>query len=206
VEAVPPPVSQFVSGIPEFVTEAVRVALEKDSRNRYASCGDMATVLRDGAAAAGYRLQPVSAVLEIKPRTGAGAPGTDQVRVLCDRVDGLIRTGNFDTAERVADSALNEFPGSADLAVRREKARQAAGRRPPVSRETPAPEEPDSEEEIARRQTLLRLVALDATGDFTEAVATLREAMGQYPDRTAFRIAEAYFNARAKAAGGDAGG
>ena len=206
VEAAPPPVGQFVPGIPEFVAAAVRLSLEKDPRNRYPSCADMATILRDGAAAGGYSLRPVSEVLEIKPRGTAGAPGTDQVQALCQRIDGLIQTGNFDTAERVADTGLNEFPASADLAVRREKARQAAGRRPPVSREAAAPEEPLSEEEIALRQTLLRLVALDATGDVGQAVATLREALERYPDRTAFRIAEAYLNAKAKTAGGGASG
>ena len=80
-----------------------------------------------------------------------------------------------------------------------EKARQAAGRKAPLSRETTAPDEPLSEEEIALRQTLLRLVAADASGEIRQALATLAEAMERYPDRTAFRIAEAYL--RAKAAG-----
>jgi serine/threonine-protein kinase len=196
VETVPPPVGQFVEGVPEFVAEAIRKALEKDPANRYPSCGDMAAVLRDGAAAAGYKLQPVSEVLEIKPHTAAGAHLTT-VRSLCQRIDGLIQDGNFDTAERVADTALNEFPANADLAERREKARQAAGRRVPASRETAAPDEPLSANEIALRQTLLRLVALDATGDVSEALATLHEAMERLPDRTAFRIAEAYLEAKA---------
>jgi serine/threonine-protein kinase len=196
VEAAPPPVGQFVAGIPEFVAEAVRRALEKDPGNRYPSCGDMATVLRDGAAAAGYQLQPVSDVLEIKPHTPAGAH-LETVQSLCQRIDGLIRNGNFDTAERVADSALNEFPADPDLAARRENARQAAGRRPPASREAAAPDEPVSADEIALRQTLLRLVALDATGDFGDALTTLHEAMERLPDRTVFRIAEAYLEAKA---------
>ena len=201
VETPPPQVTQFVGGIPDFVAEAVRKALEKDAANRYPSCGDMAAFLRDSAAAAGCELQPVSEVLEIKPR---GAEGSHQttVRGLIQRIDGLIRNGNFDTAERVADSALNEFPANAELASRREKARQAAGRRPPVSREAAAPEEPASEDEIFMRQTLLRLVAMDATGDLTQALATLHDAMGRYPDRTVFRIAEAYLNSRAAAAKG----
>jgi tetratricopeptide (TPR) repeat protein len=196
VEAVPPPVGQFVEGVPEFVADAIRAALEKDPANRYPSCGDMAAVLRDGAAAAGYKLQPVSEVLEIKPHAATGAHLTT-VRSLCQRIDGLIQDGNYDTAERVADTALNEFPANAELAERREKARQAAGRRVPASRETAAPDEPLSANEIALRQTLLRLVALDATGDIGEALATLHEAMERLPDRTAFRIAEAYLEAKA---------
>jgi serine/threonine protein kinase len=201
VETAPPPVSQFVGGIPDFVAEAVRKALEKDAAKRYPSCGDMAAVLRDGAAAAGVQWQPVSEVLEIKSHHAAGSHLTT-VRSLCQRIDGLIQNGNFDTAERVADSALNEFPANADLALRREKARQAAGRRPPVSREAAVPEEPISEDEIAVRQTLLRLVALDATGDLTQALTTLHDAMGRFPNRTAFRIAEAYLNTRAARAKG----
>jgi serine/threonine-protein kinase len=196
VETPPPPVSQFVGGIPDFVTEVVRRALEKDAAKRYPSCSDMAIALRDGAAAAGCQLKPVSEVLEIKPHDAAGTHLTT-VRSLCQRIDGLIRNGNFDTAERVADSALNDFPANADLAARREKARQAAGERPPVSRETATPpDEPLSHDEIALRQTLLRLVALDAGGDVTQALATLHEAMERYPDRTAFRIAEAYLKAK----------
>ena len=196
VESAPPPVGQFVTGVPEFVAEAVRRALEKDPAKRYPSCGDMATVLRDGAAAEGFRLLAVSEVLEIKPHLGAGTHA-ETVQGLCQRIDGLIRNGNFDTAERVADTGLNEFPANADLAVRREKARQAAGRRPPASRESAAPDEPLSPDEIALRQTLLRLVALDATGDIAEALNTLHEAMERLPDRTAFRIAEAYLEAKA---------
>jgi serine/threonine-protein kinase len=201
VETVPPPVRQFVGGIPEFVAEAVRKALEKDAANRYPSCSEMANVLREGAAAAGYQLQPVSEVLEIKPHTAAGSHLTT-VNSFCQRFDGLIQNGNFDTAERVADGALNEFPANADLAARREKARQAGGRRPPASREANAPEEPMSPDEIAMRQALLRLVALDATGETAQALDTLHEAMQRYPDRTAFRIAEAYLNAKAGSAKG----
>jgi len=195
VETPPPPVSQFAGGIPDFVAETVRRALEKNSAQRYPSCSDMASALRDGAAAAGYRLKPVSEVLEIKPHGTTGTHLTT-VHSLCQRIDGLIQNGNFDTAERVADSALNDFPANADLAMRREKARQAAGERPPVSCETAAPDEPLSQDEIALRQTLLRLVALDAAGEVAHALATLHEAMEQYPDRTAFRIAEAYLKAK----------
>ncbi len=195
VETPPPPVGQFVGGIPDFVAEAVRRALEKDAAKRYPSCGDMATALREGAAAAGYQLKPVSEVLEIKPHEASGAHLTT-VRSLCQRIDGLIQNGNFDTAERVADSALNDFPANVDLATRREKARQAAGQRPPVSREAAAPDEPLSQEEVALRQTLLRLVALDAAGEVTHALATLHATRERYPDRTAFRIAEAYLKSK----------
>ena len=201
VEAVPPPVSQFVAGIPVFVAEAVRRALEKDAANRYSSCSEMATLLRDGASVAGYQLKPVSEVLEIKPHAATGSHLTT-VRSLCQRIDGLIQNGNFDTAERVADGALNEFPANPEIAARREKARQAAGQRPPVSREANAPEEPMSPDEIAMRQTLLRLVALDATGETAQALATLQEAMQKYPNRTAFRIAEAYLNSKTGSAKG----
>jgi serine/threonine-protein kinase len=203
VEAEPPPLAQFVGGVPEFVAAAVRRALEKDPRNRFPSCGDMAAFLREGAAAGGWPLQAVSEVLAIKPRA-AGEAAPEQVETWCRRIDGLIANGNFDTAERDADTALNQFPGSPDLAVRREKARQAAGRRAGVSRETAAPNEPVSEEEIARRQTLLRLVASEASGDLDQAAATLGEAMALYPHATAFRIAEAYLKAKAADAEGKA--
>src|ERR1017187_51072 len=83
VETDPPPVSQFVTGVPDFLAETVRRALEKDSAKRYPSGGDMATALREGAAAAaGYRLKPVSEVLEIKPHDTAGTHLTT-VHSLC---------------------------------------------------------------------------------------------------------------------------
>jgi serine/threonine protein kinase len=196
VETPAPSVGQFVGGIPDFVAEAVRRALEKDANLRYPSCSEMATFLREGAAAAGCQLRPVSDVLEIKPHAAEGTHFTT-VRGFCQRIDALIQNGNYDTAERVADSALNEFPANPDLATRREKARQAAGQRPPVSRETVTPaEEPLSPDDISMRQTLLRLVALDATGDLTQALATVHEAMSRNPDRTAYRIAEAYLKGR----------
>jgi serine/threonine protein kinase len=196
VEAEPPPVSQFAAGVPEFVTAAVRRALEKDPRNRYPSCGDMAAALREGAASAGCELRPVAEALDIRARA-SGAAGPEQVEAWCRRIDGLIESGNFDTAERVADSALNEFPASPDLAVRREQVRQAAGRRGPGSREIAGPGEALPEEEIALRRTLLRLVASEASGDIARAAATLREAIERYPDRTALRIAAAYLKGKA---------
>jgi serine/threonine protein kinase len=199
VETEPPPVHQFVPGVPEFVAAAVRRALEKDPRNRYASGADMATVIRDGAASEGWQLQPVVEALRIKPHQAVEA-GAEQVQQWCQRIDGLIQSGNFDTAERLADTALNEFPASADLALRREKARQATPRRGTSSTDL---KEAPSAEEIALHQTLLRLVALEANGDIGQAAATAREAREQYPDGTAFRIAEAYLNG--KAGGGGAG-
>ena len=127
VETPPPPVGQFVGGIPEFVADAVRRALEKDPANRYPSCGDMAAALREGAAVAGCQLKPVSEVLEIKPHE-ASATHLTTVRSLCQRIDGLIRNGNLDSAERVADAALYDFPANADLATRRDQARHASDR------------------------------------------------------------------------------
>ncbi|HEX3747242.1 MAG TPA: serine/threonine-protein kinase [Bryobacteraceae bacterium] len=196
VENPAPPVGQFVGGVPAFVSEAVRCAMEKDPARRYPSCGEMASFLRDSAAAQGCQLKAVAEVLEIKPQAAAGSHLTT-VYSLCQRIDVLIQNGNYDTAERVADQALNEFPANSDLATRREKARQAAGQRPPASRETAVPDDPLSQEEIALRQTLLRLVALDAAGDGTQALATLHDAMDRYPGRTAFRIAEAYLKEKA---------
>jgi len=196
VEYTAPPVGQFVGGIPDFVAEGIRKALEKDPASRYPSCGEMAAFLRDSALAAGHQLKPVSEALEIKPH--AGGIHLTTVRSLCQRIDGLIQNGNFDTAERVAGEALNEFPANTDLAARREKARQAAGQRTPVSRESAVPDDPISPDEIALRQILLRLVALDAAGDTAQALATLREAIERYPNRTAFRIAEAYLEGKAE--------
>ena len=202
VEAPAPPVGQFAAGVPEFVSAVIQQALQKDPRNRFPSCGDMAAVLRDGAAATGFQLQPVSEVLAIKPRAAAGAAPAP-VEDWCQRIDGLIQSGNFDTAERVADSALNEFPASTELSARREKARQAASRRTSISREAVVPNDPLSEEEIALRRTLLRLVASEASGDIGQAQVVLREAMERYPDRTAFRIAEAYLNGKAGSGAGE---
>jgi serine/threonine-protein kinase len=94
VEAPPPPVGQFAAGVPEFVAAAVRQALEKDPRDRYPSCGDMAAVLRNGAAAGGWQLQAVSEVLEIKPHA-TGAAGADPVQSWCQRIDVLIQTSTL---------------------------------------------------------------------------------------------------------------
>ena len=194
VEADPPPLGQLVAGLPEFVADAVRQALEKDQRNRFPSCGDMAAVLRDGAAAIGCELQAVSEVLEIKPQ---GAVSSRRIDSLCREIDGLIQSGNFDTAERVADAGLNEFPSSPELAARREQARQAEVRRPTISREVANPIEPLSDDEIALRRTLLRMVAAEASGDMGKVAEFLRDGLEKYPDRTAFRIAEAYLNQKA---------
>jgi serine/threonine-protein kinase len=201
VEAAPPPVSEFVPDVPEFVAGAVRQALEKEPRNRYPSCADMAAVLRAGAAAEGWRLQPVAEALKLQPL--AGAAGPEQLQLWCQRIDGLLQTGSFDTAERMADTALNQFPASAELALRREKARQRAQRRVSGSTDLANLNEAVSEEEQMLRQTLLRLVASEASGDLEQAAETLRAALERYPERTAYRIAEVYL--RGKLAGRNEG-
>jgi serine/threonine-protein kinase len=193
VETVAPPVQQFVPGIPDFVAQVVRQALEKDPRDRYPTCADMAAVLRDGAAAMGWQLQPVSEALQIRPKD---AGSTEPIQNWCQRIDGMIDAGSFDTAERLADTALNEFPGSADLALRREKARQAAIRRLSGAHDLSNLSEALTEDERALRQTLLRLVAAEASGDIPQAQATLHEALERSPDRTAFRIAQAYLESK----------
>jgi tetratricopeptide (TPR) repeat protein len=205
VEAEPPPVDQFVSGVPEFVAAAIRQALEKDPGNRYPSCGDMATVLRECSLLEGWRLQSVAEALALQPQPGGGAAGAgpEQVEFWCRRIDSLIESGNFDTAERTADTALNQFPASAELALRREKARQRAEPRVSGSTDPASLDEAVSEKEQLLRQTLLRLVASEASGDLEQATATLHAALERYPDRTAYRIAEAYL--REKLAGGGTG-
>ena len=201
VEAEPPPLRQIVPGVPEFVEAAVRRALEKDSRNRYPFCADMATALREGSVLEGWQLQPVVEALEIKPHDARDG-GSDQIERWCQRIDGLIQTGNFDTAERLADTALNEFPASAEIALRREKVRQAAPRRASSSSPDLAGlKEAPSEEEASLRRTLLRLVACEASGELQEAMVTLHEAMERYPEKTAFRIAEVYLVSKLAGAG-----
>ena len=205
VETESPPVHQFVSGVPEFVAAAIRQALEKDPGNRYPSCGDMATVLRECSLLEGWRLQSVAEALALQPQPGGGAAGAgpEQVEFWCRRIDGLIQSGNFDTAERTADTALNQFPASAELALRREKARQRPERRVSGSTDLTSLNEAVSEKEQLLRQTLLRLVASEASGDLEQAMGTLHAAMERYPDRTAYRIAEAYL--KGKMAGGGSG-
>ena len=148
VEAPPPPVSQFVAGVPEFVEAALRRAMEKDPRNRYASCVEMAAALRAGCETAGWQLQSVAAALHIQ--------------------------GGQEAAQ---------------------------GRRLSTSPDLATLNEVLSEEETALRQTLLRLIASEASGDLDEALTSLRGAMERHPDRTAFRIAEVYL--RGAAGGGD---
>jgi hypothetical protein len=53
-----------------------------------------------------------------------------------------------------------------------------------------------SEDDRFLRRTLLRLVATEASEDRDQAAATLKEALDRSPDRTAFRIAEAYLKSK----------
>ncbi len=82
------------------------------------------------------------------------------------------------------------------MALRLEKIRQAASRRLSGAHDVGSLADALSDEERDLRQTLLRLVASEASGDLSQADETLREALERYPDRTAFRIAEAYLSQR----------
>jgi hypothetical protein len=158
----------------------------------------MAAALREGAALEGWQLQSVAEALKLQPhQSGAMAP--EQEQGWRQRIDELIQSGNFDTAERMADTALNQFPASAELALLREKARQKAQARESGSPEAGQGEAP-SEDEAELRQTLLRLVASEASGDWERAVDTLHAALERRPELTAYRIAEVYL--KGKLAGG----
>ena len=190
VESPAPLVRQFVADVPEFVEAAVRRSMEKDPVNRYSACAEMAAALREGSAQEGWQLQPVAEALRLNSNVDVAAP--EPVQQWCQRIDGLIQSGNFETAERLADTALNQFPASSDIAFRREKARQARDATPELA----VRNEAVTEEEIELRRTLLRLLASEAAGDLDDAAATLRAALDRSPDRTAFRIAEAYLESK----------
>ena len=195
VEQPAPSVSEFVPEAPEFLVAAVARSLDKEPQKRYATCAEMAAELREGATAAGCQLESVAAALKIR-QPDASAEGSEQVEQWCRRIDGLLQNGSFDTAERLADSALNQFPASADLALRRERARQAVPRRATTSADLANLQEVVSEDDVELRQTLLRLISCEATGELDEAATVLKEALARHPKGTAYRIADAYLRSK----------
>jgi serine/threonine protein kinase len=196
IETEPPPLSQFAAGAPDFVDAAIRKAMAKDPANRFASCAEMASSLREGCAAAGVTLESVAASLNIKPRA-AGTAVSQDIQSWCQRIETLYRNGDFESAERLVDVALNDFPGSAEIAACREKIRRAAPRREPIPPGHATPVEPMSEEEAFLRKTLLRLMASEKNADWDDAFATLQSALERRPDGTAFRIAQVYLESKA---------
>ena len=197
IEVEAPPAGQFVAGVPEFVEAAIRKAMAKDPANRYASCAEMASSLREECAASGVTLESVAASLNIKPRA-AGTGVSQEIQNWCQRIETLLRNGDFESAERLADLALNDFPGSAAIAACREKVWRAAPRRQPAQASTVMPIEPVSEEEAYLRRTLLRLVASEKSADWDDAFLTLQSALEWRPDGTAFRIADFYLRSKAQ--------
>jgi serine/threonine protein kinase len=200
IETEPPSLREAAAGAPDFVDAAIRKAMAKDPANRYASCAEMASSLREGCAAAGVTLESVAASLNIKPRA-AGVGVSQDIQGWCQRIETLLRNGDFDAAERLVDVALNDFPGSAEIAACREKIRRAAPRREPVA-PGPEPMEPVSEEDAFLRKTLLRLMASEKNADWDDAFATLESALERRRDGTAFRIAQVYLQSKAPLAKG----
>ena len=138
--------------------------------------------------AGGWTLQSVAQSLMIKPKV---APDPEEVKRLCQRIESLVDTGEFEAAERAVDTAVNDFPGSAEIATWAEKVRKTA-KRPSGERL----QEWVSEEEAFLRQTLLRVIAAEAGDELQEALQTVEDALKQYPGRTAFRIVEAHLKSR----------
>jgi serine/threonine protein kinase len=195
IEAEPPAVSRLVSGVPEFVDSAIGKAMAKEPAARYASCAEMASALRVACANSGVALQSVAEWLNIKARE-AGDTSSQQVRRWCDRIETLARSGDLEAAERLADTALNDFPGSVDLARLREKIRQASPRRPSSPGGVTDLAETLSEDELRFRQTLLCLLAAEKNEDWDQVREILQSALAWRPDGTAFRIAGFYLRSR----------
>jgi tetratricopeptide (TPR) repeat protein len=149
----------------------------------------MASELRQAAAEQGIQLVAISTALRLGDRA-ASASASGEIAAWITRIRNLMDREEFETAERLIDTALNDFPGSLELAHMRALLPASAGRArtsAQVATNDPATNE--------IRERLLQLLELEKQGRLQEALAHA-QAFSQTNSALALKVAEAYYQRR----------
>jgi serine/threonine protein kinase len=195
VNVQPPRASQFAADVPPLLDDAIGKAMCKDLGGRFASCSEMAEALRTGCRAAGVDIHSVAEALNFRQTDPAAQPA-DEVARWCQRIEAMVAKGDFESAARLADTALNDHPGSIEIARWRDQLRKKVSQ-PPARPATAQTTEPElSETDKALRQVLLQILGAEATGEFAEAHSIAAAAMEARSENTLFQIAQAYLATR----------
>lgn len=169
-------------------------AIEKRSEDRYSGCGVMASALRQAAAQQAVTLVSVATTMNKRDPRQTGGPSKEVVNWIA-RIRAVIDRREFETAERLIDTALNDFPGSLELAQMRSVLPSAA-RPSPVSGSRPRP---SSQSVIERTELgwtleqLQNLLALEKQGKIPEALTEAERALREDGDNVALKVAAFYF-------------
>jgi hypothetical protein len=167
----------------------VQKAIEKRSEDRYSGCGVMASALRQAAAQQAVTLVSVATTMNKRDPSQTGGPSKEVVNWIA-RIRAVIDRREFETAERLIDTALNDFPGSLELAQMRSVLPSAA-RPSPVSGSRPRP---SSQSVIERTlEQLQNLLALEKQGKIPEALTEAERALREDGDNVALKVAAFYF-------------
>jgi serine/threonine protein kinase len=186
---------KFVPNAPASLDTVIQKALQKKPQDRYESCGAMALALREAAANKGVTLLSVAALLNKRePQPGPSTATSKEVVNWIARIRAVIDRNEFETAERMIDTALNDFPASMELAQMRTllPRTQCSPRSStpdlPVSRAL-VDETPESRRV---REKLQLLLSLEKEEKIEEALTQAEAAASEF-DSVALRVAACYF-------------
>jgi len=196
VDRKPYPLRKFVSAAPEFLDAAIATALQKKPEDRYAGCDLMASALLQGAAQQGVTLMSVAKTLTGRdprsPRGAAQASATSkEVANWIARIRDVLDRGEYETAERLIDTALNDFPASIELAQMRSllpnvvRPSRASGDDLRPSGQSDV----EAAELLCVREKLQSLLALEQAGNIEEALAEAELATRECGHSVALKVA-----------------
>jgi len=192
VDTTPYALSQFEPETPAFLDATIQQALKKKPEDRFATCASMAAELRQGAAREGFALISIAAALRLREEQRSSPPSREIAQWIM-RIRSLMDNKEFETAERLIDTALNDFPGSLELSQMRSLL-PAAARPTPVQRRTP----PSSGQYLLPslganvREKLRQMLEAERNGNIHEALAVVTKAL-QENDTMALRVAECFY-------------
>ena len=190
IERQPYRVSNFVAGVPEFLDDAIQIAIRKKPADRFAGCAAMAAELRQKAGERGVALLSIASTLRLGDRPASDSP-SKEIAAWITRIRALIERKQFDTAERLIDTALNDFPSSLELAQMRSMLPQSSSS---TQRFRTSDKFVVEEKQITEtRRTLSRLLAMEKSGEFERALVDVEKELQTENGVPALRVARAYY-------------
>lgn len=163
VETTAPPVTNFVD-VPPALANIIAKAIAKLPEDRYISCAEMATALREAVDAPGS-LPSLSSL--VPQTTSAKQLSKEELMNVYNSLRTLIERGDLSTAERVLHEELHTCPTEVDLLSYMELLKLA--RQPSMKFD-----EQDARQESARSRQVLRMIAAERCNDTSAALEIVR--------------------------------
>ena len=175
LETPAPKLSQYVKDAPAFLETALARAMEKDPKDRFASCRAFSDFIKQAAP------EVASATAESFPHQVRA----HEVERCVHRIEALLNGGQLGIATRAVGRALVDYPGEPRVQQMETRLRDAEHARNDATG--------NAEKTAYLKRVLTQLREFEKQGATAPALQMSAEALVRYPKVPAFQIASAIF-------------